>query len=89
MSEWNKIRKDLYDPYLTYQQNNHNGVNLPPVENQPVLIYDSDKPRYLVGRIGFSFSDDRRRIVVYDSIHGNIYSGVDYIYWKEFEYFNE
>lgn len=81
MEEWNKINEDLFNPYLSYEQNIQNGVNLPK-EGQPVLVYDSDKPKYLIGRIGYH----KERLVVYESVHGDIYSGVKYIYWKYFEF---
>lgn len=79
---WNKIQKELWNENLTYDQNNQNGCNLPPKEGIPVLIYDSDKPRYLVGRIG----SDGSRLVVYESVRGDIYSGVDYIMWQEIDF---
>ena len=84
--DWNKIDEELYNPYLSYEQNVQNGVNLPK-EGQPVLIYDSDKPRYLVGRIGVDIHN-KDRLVVYESVHGDIYSGVKYIFWKEFDFCN-
>ena len=84
---WNKINEDLYNPYLTYDQNVQNGVCLPKIEGTPVLVYDSDKPKYLVGRICTDINNENR-LVVYESVRGNIYSGVRYIYWKDFELFD-
>ena len=82
---WHKIDESLWNPYLTYQQNRMNGCDLP-LEDMPVLIYDTDKPKYLVGRIGIHYYKDQKRLVVYESVHGEIYGGVSYILWHEIDY---
>ena len=48
---WNKINVDAYNPHLTYEVNNKNGMNLP-TEWTPVLICDVDDSKigYFVGR---------------------------------------
>lgn len=86
MNEWQQINEELWNPYLTHEQNNENGCNLPPGDGW-VLIYDSDKPKYFVGSIGTN-SKYPNRLVVYESIKGDIYStNIKYCYWKAFEFF--
>lgn len=77
-NKWNKINKDLYNPNLTWKQNQQNGCNLP--DQKSVLIYDEDEPKYLVGSI--SYDENRQRLAVYDSVSGRFYSGVNHIKWR-------
>lgn len=84
MKDWVKVNLDLWNSHLTYQQNQMNGCNLPN-EGDQVLFYDSDKPKYFVGSVGQDIHNPNR-LVVYESVHGNIYGGLDYMYWTTFEY---
>lgn len=87
MTVWHKIHQELWNSHFTYNQNNLNGCNLPPREGMMVWIYDSDKPRYFAGTIGQPYGEDR--LIVWESIHGDVYGGVDNIYWALIDYFED
>lgn len=86
MSIYHKIKEEIFNPYISYEANNKNGCDLPEKEGCPVIIYDSDKPRYFIGRI--AWNNEKNKIVAYDSF-GRLYGSVTYLYWAPFKYFDE
>ena len=82
--KWNEINVDVYNPYLTYEQNNINGMNLP-TEWLPVLVYDIDdsKVGYFVGR--FYKQEPSNRICCSTPWNWNYYH-VENLKWCAFEF---
>lgn len=75
---WHRIKEELYNPKLTNVQNIRNGCNIP-VEGMPVYVYDCDKPRQLIARLGYD--EEHKRLVWYETLHGNVYGGVRFTLW--------
>ena len=75
--EWHSINMDLYNPYLSFEANIENGVELPP-EWKPVLVCNTDKPCYFVGSF---FMEDNKLCC---STPQYTYHNVQYFRWYDF-----
>ena len=89
-TKWHRIDITKFNPEISYADNIKNGCDLPPDENTLVVIYYYNKDRYLIGYLQKSIMDNK--LVVYYPIGEDelpIVDGVDTVYWKEFDIFDE
>ena len=78
-NDWKYPLLRVWNDYLTYEQNNANGANLPE-ENYPVLIYNYDRNRYYVG----TFMQSCGKLGLYNAYNGKEMS-LNYVMWSYFE----
>ncbi len=79
---WNKINKELFNPYISWENNNKNGVNLPE-EFRPVLIHNLDTATYYVGR----FFCKNNEIHVMNDEKNYDTTLIKYLRWQKFDYY--